>query len=282
MPSPTVRRVGVAKIRDLLPQVDSNEFSAEIFGSAGVYVVRAAIPDDIIAPWQRAWRDFYDTELSEGRRVNRFNPVAVDEMPPAELAGIHRHPALLDIVEKVFGPDIALYNQRFVIKDRHSRGPVFFHQDFPYHTGWPFKASMFVPLSEVSPRNGGMIFYPGTHQFGYLGDAGEINPAILGPDWPTLSPNLQPGDVVLMNSLTWHGSNPHVAGPDRILADIIYQPADDPSGVALLRGNWRTEVFLDRKEPNVFLRSRVSRLSEMQREIDQLRTQQDQAKHFPG
>lgn len=276
MHSTTVRRVGVAKIRDLLPQIDSNEFSAQIFGSVGVFVVRAVIPDDVIALWRRAWREFYDAELSEGRKVNRFNPVAVDETPPAELAGIHRHPALLDIVEKAFGPDIALYNQRFVIKDRQSRGGVFVHQDFPYHMGWPFKASMFVALSEVSPRNGGMIFYPGTHQFGYLGDAGEINPAILGPDWPTVSPSLQPGDVLLMNSLTWHGSTPHVAGPDRVLVDIIYQPADDPSGIALLRGNWRTEIFLDRREPEIFVRSRVSRLGEMQREIDGLKAQQGQ------
>src|SRR5581483_11638430 len=158
---------------------------------------------------------------------------------------IHEHPALLDIIELAFGPDIALYNQRFVVKDEHSRTPVFAHQDYCYHVGWPNKASAFVALSPMTPENGGMVFYPGTHHFGYLGDAGEINIDILEPGWPELAPSLDPGDVAIMNSCTWHRSGPHVSGPDRVLADIIYQPADDPSGVALLRGQWQTEIFMN-------------------------------------
>lgn len=127
-----------------------------------------------------------------------------------------------------------------------------------------------MPLSVVSAENGGMAFYPGTHQFGYLGDAGEINPRIVDADWPVVSPTLAPGDVVLMHSLTWHESGTHNNGPDRIMADIIYQPADDPSGIALLRGKWRTEVFFDRKAAKIFMRSRSSRLIELQRELDLL------------
>jgi len=237
----------------------------------GIFVVRNAIPPGVVDLWRNTWNDFCATELSTGRKVNRFNPVALDEEPPPILANMHRHPSLLDVVEQAFGPDIALYNQRFVVKDQHSRGSVFLHQDFPYHLGWPTKASLFVPLSVVSPDNGGMVFYPGTHQYGYLGDAGEIDPSILDPNWPACSPSLEPGDVVLMNSLTWHGSGPHVRGPDRVLADIIYQPADDPSGIALLRGQWRTEIFLDRRNAHLFVRSRVSRLVELQRELDSLK-----------
>ena len=268
MKTSTSERIGARKISEILPQIDSHIFSACLFRSAGLFVVRGAIPATAVAQWQSAWREFYLEKLSSGRSVNRFNPVAVDECPPQVLADIHRNPALLDIVEEAFGPDIALYNQRFVIKDAHSRGPVFLHQDFPYHLGWPTKASAFVPLTPVFPENGGMVFYPGTHQFGYLGDAGEINPSLLGPEWPMFSPSLEPGDVVLMNSLTWHSSGPHTSGPDRVLVDVIYQPADDPSGVALLRGKWKTEIFLNRKTADIFSRSRVSRLIDMQRELD--------------
>jgi len=263
-----MERIGVRALHALLPDLDSDEFSAELFHTAGVCVLRGAIPSETIASWQAAWNDFYGVDLSGGRKVNRFNPVAVDEQPPPPLSDMHRHPALLDVAEQVFGPDIALYNQRFVIKDQHSRGPVFLHQDFPYHLGWPNKASAFVPLSPMNPDNGGMVFYPGTHQYGYLGDAGEINLAVLDTDWPSYSPSVEPGDIVLMHSLMWHRSEPHVSGPDRVLADIIYQPADDPSGIALLRGNWRTEIFLDRRDARIFLRSRVTRLAELQREVD--------------
>jgi hypothetical protein len=79
-----------------------------------------------------------------------------------------------------------------------------------------------------------------------------------------------------MNSLMWHRSEPHVSGPDRVLADIIYQPADDPSGIALLRGKWRTEIFLDRRTADIFTRSRVSRLVDMQRELDELKSNASQ------
>ena len=268
--------IGIPKIRELLPRIDSKVFSSDVFFLTGLFILRDAIPHEVVELWRTTWNDFYDAELSAGRIVNRFNPVAVDESAPPILAGMHQHPALLDVIELAFGPDIALYNQRFVIKDQHSRGPVCLHQDFPYHIGWPTKASAFVPLSAVSPENGGMVFYPGTHQFGYLGDAGEINPSTLDADWPTVSPTLAPGDIVLMHSSTWHQSGPHVSGPDRVMADIIYQPADDPSGIALLRGKWRTEVFLDRKTAKIFMRSRVSRLMDMQRELDEFAAKADQ------
>ena len=263
-----MKRIGIPKIRELLSRIDSETFSPAIFSSTGIFVVRNAISPEVVGLWQSTWNEFYAAELSTSRKVNPFNPVAVEESLPSILAEMHRHPALLDIIEQAFGADIALYNQRLVIKDFRSRGPVFLHQDFPYHLGWPTKASAFVPLSTISPENGGMVFYPGTHQFGYLGDAGEINPTVLDADWPCISPILAPGDIVLMNSLTWHRSGPHLGGPDRVLADIIYQPADDPSGIALLRGKWRTEIFLDRRTASIFKRSRVSRLVEMQRELD--------------
>lgn len=268
------KRIAPDHLRPLLPLLDSPEFSREVFVQTGVFIIRNAIPAETLRGWQSAWQKFAaDLKVAGGRQVNRFNPVAVDETPPPPLADMHKHPALLDIIEQAFGPDIALYNQRFVVKDELSRTPVFTHQDYCYHRGWPNKASAFVPLSPMTPQNGGMSFYPGTHHFGYLGDAGELDLAVLGPDWPEIAPSVNPGDLVLMNSCTWHGSGPHISGPDRVLADIIYQPADDPSGVALLRGEWRTGVFLNQLPRNLFVRSRASRLTDLQKKVDQFEAQ---------
>jgi ectoine hydroxylase-related dioxygenase (phytanoyl-CoA dioxygenase family) len=262
--------LGPEKLRDLLPKLDSRVFCKEVFDQAGIFIIRGAVPGGILQEWLEAWDAFYATKLAENRKVNRFNPVAVDEIPPAPLSEIHKCPAILDVIEQAMGADIALYNQRFVIKDHNSRGAVFLHQDYPYHFGWPFKASAFIALSQVNERNGGMFFYPGSHQFGYLGDAGEINPDILPPDWPKICPSLEPGDFVLMNSLTWHASGPHLEGCDRVLVDVIYQPAFDPSSVALLRGQWQTEIFLsDVQKRSIFNRSRSIRLKEMQLKLDQ-------------
>ncbi len=264
------KRIAAGEIRKLLPLLDSATFSNDVFAATGIFVIRQVISAPILHEWQLAWAQFTERLRTEGgRNVNRFNPVAVDETPPPPLADMHKHAALLDIVQEAFGPDIALYNQRFVVKDKDSLGPVFTHQDYCYHRGWPVKASAFVALSPMTPENGGMIFYPGTHQFGYLGDAGEIDPKVLGPNWPELTPSLEPGDVALMNSCTWHRSGPHVAGPERVLADIIYQPADDPSGAALLSGQWRTELFFNELSgKNLFKSCRSGRLRELQQKID--------------
>ncbi len=267
-------RVGPAKIRELLPEADSRKFSADVFAKTGVFVVRQAIPTSTMQRWQSEWDSFYAARLAEGRHVGRFNPVHVNEALPPVLAALPSEPALLDVIEQAFGPDIALFAHRFVIKDRNSRAAVFLHHDTCYHVGWPNKASAFVPLTAVTPENGALVFYPGTHQFGMLGDAGELNPDVIGDDWPTITPSLDPGDMILMNSSTWHRSLPHVGGPDRIMADIIYQPADDPSGSALLRGQWRTEIFLNKlPRQDWFKRSRSTMLKQMEEKISELQAQ---------
>lgn len=264
-----MKRIGVSGLNALRPRIDSASFDPEVFKQTGLFVIRQAIPAAELALWRAEWDTFYANELAAGENVSRFNPVSIDLAVPPILLACHRSPALLDIVEEVFGPDLALYNQRFVIKDRYRLGDVFLHSDFPYHYGWLNKASAFVALSPVNRDNGGMYFYPGTHQFGYLADTGELDAGVLPEGWPVVSPSLDAGDVVLMHSATWHGSHPFSHGPDRILLDIIYQPADDPSGVALLRGQWQTELRIDNDmKARLYKRSRVTRLLELQEKLD--------------
>jgi hypothetical protein len=263
------QKIGVSKIQALLYSLDSPIFDPEVFEKTGVFVIRSAIPFPDLSRWRVGWDEFYTEHLSKGKNVSRFNPVSVDLPMPLALETIHQSPALLDIVEQVFGPNLALYNQRFVVKDKHRLGDVFVHQDFPYHYGWPNKASAFVALGPVNQDNGSMYFYPGTHQFGYLADAGELDPSALPDGWPVISPSLTAGDVVLMHSATWHGSHPFSRGPDRVLVDIIYQPADDPSSVSLLRGKWQTELRIDHvMKSRLFKRSRVTRMVALQRQLD--------------
>lgn len=231
----------------------------------GFAVVRRALGDFEANGWLEPFQAF-----AKQRKVE-WNPVSVSGPFPFPLDILPKVPSLLDIVEDAFGPDIALYNYRFVVKDKHSRGEVFVHQDTGYHVGFPRKASLFVALSECDSQNGGMKFYSGTHKFGYLGDAGEISPDMIeGRSWSC--PFLQPGDAVLMHSATWHASFPHVSGPDRVLADIIFQPADDPSGKELLRGKWRCEPQPWLREEGIFKRSRTSRLKELQAIVDKEKT----------
>jgi hypothetical protein len=218
--------------------------------------------------WIDAWSSFQSSTLSNGRRLDPYNQVVLHEAVSEELQLIHRHPILLDFIEQLY-PDLGLYLQRFVIKDIHNREPVFLHQDYCYNLGWPEKTSLILPLGNMNPDNGGMVFYPGTHRLGYLGDAGELDPTVLAPDWPPIAPSLAPGDIALMHDCTWHSSPPRVSDQERILVQITYQPADDPSTAVLLRGSRRSAIALEGIDrQRLFRRSRSSRLRDLQTQIN--------------
>lgn len=253
-----------ALVSSLIEKLDAEKFDKDIFDKTGLFVIRKAIPDELIKEWRAEWDSFYEKSLAAGRNVNLSNPVDLKEPLPEKLATVYRNDILLDVAEQVFGPNVALYNHRFVIKDKFSPGEIFLHHDYCYHLGLPTKTSFFVPLSYAGKKNGGLTFYLGTHKYGYLGDAGEINPDNFNEKWPQVTPELEPGDFIIMNSLLWHKSGVNEAGIDRIVADIIYQPANDPSSKELLRGEWQTDIFITNEDKlKYFKNSRVTKMIEM-------------------
>jgi ectoine hydroxylase-related dioxygenase (phytanoyl-CoA dioxygenase family) len=248
-------------ISSLIEKMDSTKFNKDVFDKTGLFIIRKAIPENLIKEWRAEWDDFYSKNLAAGRNVNVNNPVDLKEQLPEKLALIYKNDILLDFAEQVFGKNVALLNHRFVIKDKFSPGEIFLHHDYCYHIGLPTKASFFVPLSYAGKKNGGLTFYLGTHKYGYLGDAGEIDPEQFKEVWPQVTPELQPGDFAIMNSLLWHKSGINEVGVDRIVADIIYQPANDPSGKELVRGEWETDVFIQHSNLiNYFKNSRVKKI----------------------
>jgi ectoine hydroxylase-related dioxygenase (phytanoyl-CoA dioxygenase family) len=251
-------------ISSLIEKMDSTKFNKDVFDKTGLFVIRNAIPEYLIKEWREEWDQFYAKNLASGRNVNVNNPVDLKEQLPEKLALIYKNDILLDFAEQVFGKNVALLNHRFVIKDKFSPGEIFLHHDYCYHIGFPNKASFFVPLSYAGKKNGGLTFYLGTHKYGYLGDAGEIDPDQFKEVWPQYTPELQPGDFTIMNSLLWHKSGINEAGIDRIVADIIYQPANDPSGKELVRGEWETDVFIQHSNHiNYFKNSRVKKIKSL-------------------
>lgn len=251
----------------LIASLDAEVFDPEVFRKAGVFVVRNAIPLHVVQGWQAEWEAFYESTLRDGRKLNRANPVALTEMLPPLLAHMYREPAFAVILKHVFGEHVALYNHRFVIKDEHSTGKVFLHQDSCYHLGNLNKCSVFTPLSAANAANGSLTFHVGSHKLGVLGDAGEINPDSFDITWPTVTPELFPGDIVLMNSSLWHQSGPNSSGVHRIMADTIVQPADDPTGKELICGEWQTDVFYSTENHiRYFVNSRIHKLIRYEQE----------------
>ena len=258
----------IDRLTALVSSIDAPEFDAALFGEAGVFVVRQAIPAALVRQAIADWSDFQERVLRD-RVVYRFNPVAVQEPAPAELEALFDNEAVIAVAKQVFGDAVALYSFRFVVKDRYAREAVFLHNDVGYHSGRGVNASFFIPLSECSADNGAMSFYPGTHMLGYLGDVGELDAAALQPGWPKYTPNLAPGDLVVMSSALWHESGAHTAGPDRVLADVILKSPCDPFYRRMLCGRAPQAYGVEGDAP-IFKRSRVTRLIEYQAKLDEL------------
>jgi ectoine hydroxylase-related dioxygenase (phytanoyl-CoA dioxygenase family) len=240
---------------DLKDQIDSTTFNNDIFQETGVFVLRNVVPKDIITGWQQEWETFYNEKLEDNRDVHQANPVALKEQLPESLANMYKEPCLLDIAKIIHGESVALYNHRFVIKDKFSLKEVFLHQDSCYHLGFLNKCSFFVPLSYSGPSNGSLSFHLGSHKYGYLGDAGEINRDAFDIKWPIVTPELYPGDIAIMNSSVWHESGPSDGKINRIVADIHYQPANDPTGKELLSGEWLTDFHYSMEDPTKYFKS---------------------------
>ncbi|NNE23602.1 MAG: phytanoyl-CoA dioxygenase family protein [Rhizobiales bacterium] len=81
-------------------------------------------------------------------------------------AELVRHPALLDIVEQIIGPDILVWGGTFFTKEPHTDSYVSWHQDMRY---WGLddtdgQVSAWLALSPVTVANGCMRFVPGSHK----------------------------------------------------------------------------------------------------------------------
>lgn len=79
------------------------------------------------------------------------------------------HPAILDAVEDVIGPDILCWTTNFFIKEAASPGFVSWHQDSTYWGLDPDDViTAWVAFTDVTAENGYMQFIPGSHKIEQL------------------------------------------------------------------------------------------------------------------
>jgi non-heme Fe2+,alpha-ketoglutarate-dependent halogenase len=80
------------------------------------------------------------------------------------LADLVRHPAILDAVEDVLGPNLLVWSTSFFIKEAHDPAFVSWHQDATY---WglsePDVVTAWVAFTDATVENGAMRMVPGSH-----------------------------------------------------------------------------------------------------------------------
>jgi hypothetical protein len=150
-------------------------------------------------------------------------------------AEIVRHPAILDAVEDLLGPNLLCWSSSFFIKDAHDPGYVSWHHDSTY---WglskPDIVTAWVALSVSHVPNGCMRVMPGTHLKDQLPhkDTFAVNNLLTRgqevqvevDEKDAVDIELEPGEFSLHHVRIVHGSEPNRADYRRIGYAIRYLP----------------------------------------------------------
>ena len=146
-----------------------------------------------------------------------------------------RHPAVLDAVESVIGPDILVWASAFFIKEARSERFVSWHQDARYWGLEPHDGvTAWIALTRSHAGNGGMRFVPGSHLSEVLEHDDTFAPDnILSrgqqvaevDDSHAVDVILEPGQISLHHMRVVHGSGPNPSEERRLGLAVNYMPA---------------------------------------------------------
>ena len=79
------------------------------------------------------------------------------------------HPAILDAVESIIGPNILVYTSTWFIKEPESAAIAAWHQDATYFGLRPhLHVTAWLALTDATAENGCMEFLPGSYERGQL------------------------------------------------------------------------------------------------------------------
>ena len=145
--------------------------------------------------------------------------------------------AVLDIVEPLIGPDIALFSSHFICKPPAVGKRVPWHEDSAYWQGRldPMKVvTVWLAIDPSTPENGNMQIIPRTHHHGYSNYQDVANPdqSVFSTEIregqfdPSLAVDctLQPNHASLHDGRLIHGSAANTAAQRRCGYTMRYMP----------------------------------------------------------
>jgi ectoine hydroxylase-related dioxygenase (phytanoyl-CoA dioxygenase family) len=170
------------------------------------------------------------------------------------------NPHILDMVEQLIGPNIALWNSSLFAKPARVGTRTPWHQDGEY---WPVRplatCTVWIALDDATTDNGCLRFLPGTHKHRSLArhrynDAKDIAlPLELEPglvdESQAVDLELEAGQISLHDVFLWHGSEANLSDKPRrgmtlrympttsvYRRDLNKSPVDEDRTVFLMRG----------------------------------------------
>ena len=145
------------------------------------------------------------------------------------------HPAILDAVEDLIGPNILVYTSTWFIKEPESAAIAAWHQDATYFGLRPYvHVTAWLALTDATAENGCMEFLPESHRGGQrphragvvAGSVNRAGQAIVGEvdDRPATHAPLRAGEFSLHHTLCLHRSQPNQSRGRRVGLAISYVP----------------------------------------------------------
>lgn len=261
-----------APIPELVAFVDEKKYIGEVLDwdalkFAGLFVLKNALAKHLVEKYLSA---FYHGLGSSALKRTPFHLTQVEISPDHFLAKIMDEPEFLTIASMFFNGDVGNDFIRIVKKDAIDTLPVFLHQDTCYQIGGFERYSLFIALTDCNYKNGGLCGYPGTHNFGYLGDAGEIAD-LLPEGYPVVCTDLNAGDIFIMHSAIWHKSPENLSGSPRVYLEVHLQSADEPTTKKVLCGKRRSAYKFELLENEIFSSSRKIKLQSLFSQVEQLK-----------
>jgi non-heme Fe2+,alpha-ketoglutarate-dependent halogenase len=224
-------------------------------------------PIDAFSPEEaRGFRDrLEDFERRDGRQFGKghnFKPHLLFSWVDV----LVRHPAVLDPVEDIIGPDIRLFHFTIWPKSPGDPAYVSWHQDATYFGLDPaVHITAWVALTDVPVDSGAVEVVPGSHTRGQLHHGQFADDSNLLSRGQTLTVDfdhsrtafmtLKPGQMSLHHTHLIHRSGPNLSPNRRIGFGISYIPtsatcrASGRQSAALVRGTDRYGNFDDEPRP---------------------------------
>lgn len=252
-------RMPVAKLNEatLNRSWAGSRFCADVLEFYGIFLLEGLFDSSTIEEYKRKFFDELRSGLVE---KNTLHLTEYNLAPDSTLHTILAEAEFLNIIKNFFSGNVGLYNIRIIAKLDSKENNVFLHQDSCYHFGSDQKYSFFVPLTACSSKNGGLVFVPGSHKFGFMGDAGALKD-IYPSDLSLVCPELEAGDLVIMNSHMWHRSATNFSSEPRIYFDIHIMDSRAPFSRRALIGEDYREYSIDNYNNDaIFSSSRYQRL----------------------
>lgn len=182
-------------------------------------------PFPIYSPLEaRANRAYFDSLLAKMKAMEDGRDSYAINGYHSRCRGIYdmaTHPAILDIVEDLIGPDIVCWGTHFFCKLPHDPKSVPWHQDASY---WPFTPSrtitVWLAIDDADVGNACMHVIPATHDRGLLQWKRTNEPAVLDQRIEDIDQygrpvpiELEAGSISVHADMLAHGSAPN--GSDR-------------------------------------------------------------------